>query len=102
MAKKKLLKKLKIDWKFVALVLGIILVGMSVFVLNQKATYKSNAQWTGGTGGIDCNKLVRDCMKDCNSRRVTFVDHDQDPSTPKANTRGLCKSNCSNLLTICK
>lgn len=31
------------DWKFILMMLGILLVGLSVFVLNQKVTYKSDA-----------------------------------------------------------
>jgi len=31
------------DWKFILMLLGILLVGLSVFVLNQKVTYQSDA-----------------------------------------------------------
>jgi len=31
------------DWKFILMMLGILLVGISVFVLNQKVTYQSDA-----------------------------------------------------------
>jgi len=104
MAKKKLSgKKQKIDWKFVALVLGIILVGMSVFVLNQKMTYKSSAQWTSGQTGLNCNKMFRDCLSDCNSiPRIRFFEHDGNPNTDPVTNKGACKSNCSNVQTRCK
>jgi len=44
MDKKKIIgKNKKPDWKFIVLLLGILLVGLSVFVLNQKVTYQSDA-----------------------------------------------------------
>ena len=84
MAKKKLFKKgQKIDWKFVALLLGILLVGLSVFVLNQKATYKSSASERD-----DCISACKamdhsswggrqNCIRSCKGQAPNVIDWDK-------------------------
>lgn len=53
------------DWKFILMLLGILLVGLSVFVLNQKTTYKSSA-YSG------CADMYKNCKEDCATNSDKF------------------------------
>ena len=45
MAKKKIMNKTKkTDWKFITLLISLLMVGLSVFALNQRTAYRSNAK----------------------------------------------------------
>lgn len=63
------LRKQKIDWKFIILLVGIVLVGLSVWALNQKVTYKSSAQMPGGGNLFNCSEEYRNCMGGCSTAK---------------------------------
>lgn len=98
MAKKKIIagKSKKPDWKFIVLLLGILLVGLSVFVLNQKVTYKSSA-YSG------CADLYKNCKEDCksapNSGWQNTVNLDEPDGTKFQNT---CLQHCKAEKRLCE
>ena len=96
MAKKKLLKKLKIDWKFVALLFGILLVSLSVFVLNQKVTYKSSA-YSG------CGPAYEQCKEECRSQPNGGWAPVPDDSHPDGNAmHNVCVNHCRRAKEECQ
>ena len=54
--KKTMKRQIKqLDWKFIVLAVGIILLGISILALNQKLTYKSSARLDPGAGNVAPN-----------------------------------------------
>ena len=83
------------DWKFVALLLGILLVGLSVFVLNQKVTYRSSA-FSG------CAATYESCKKDCEDEPRGGYGSVADDSPGGTGWHNLCVNNCRRAKVACQ
>lgn len=77
--KKQIKKKnvFKINWKFVSLLLGLMLIGVSVYAVNQKLSYKSSAYY--GAKPLFGDSDLLECSKKCywiiqSARRKSCVD----------------------------
>ena len=93
MAKK---KNQAMDWKFIVLLIGIVMVGLSVWALNQRVTYRSDA------ADVDklkfCTEAQTTCNTDCDGITVIASD-DSDLEETIANCKTQCQSSFANCYT---
>lgn len=122
MAKK---KNQQIDWKFIIILVGIVMVGLSVWALNQRVSYRSDAANNIGIrkdifGKAGCDTFnYNQCLAQCgqefpkNSNDSPSVSRGDKAKEPEGsgwkyrgprNSKGLnsCKKYCSSMARACK
>ena len=100
MAKKQrkplLAKKQKMNWKLVAIVFGILLVGITALALKANVVYKSKA-YTG------CASSFRECKDSCSYELGDATGGDGNAADGKTNRAiGACKKFCKSLKRSCE
>ena len=73
LVRKTRLQTTQVDWKFIVILLGMTMIGLTLWAMNQRISYRSSASW-------DPENKLRNCTRICELQKREKV--------------GVCKARC--------